>query len=354
VTILRRLLELSPLFGCFLLVACSSPSNSDGSRGGLGSNTGGSKATGGSDGAGGGSAAGGAGTSSGGSSGGDPDTVVGTFQVKMTPMTDVAAAAASVVGKVYDGPTPTTVILENPQVDGDCTLRTPRVPFCSTPCGGSSACVEDDTCKAYPTAKSVGAVTVSGVRSTAGATMFTMTPIANTYQPPASVTLAVPPFAEGDAVSFSAAGDFFPAFKLEAKAVAPLVLTSTSITLKSGSPMNLTWTKGANADAKIHVKLDISHHGGTKGEIGCDTGDTGSLTVSAALVKKLLDLGIAGYPTVIVTRHTIGSARVPAGRVDLEIASIVEQAIAIEGLTSCSDDKDCASGKTCQSDLTCK
>jgi len=184
--------------------------------------------------------------------------------------------------------------------------------------------------------------------------MFTMTPIANTYQPPSSVTLAVPPFAEGDAVTFSAAGDYFPAFTLTAKGVAPLVLTSTSITLKSGNPMNLTWTPGAAPNAKIHVKLDISHHGGTKGEIACDTDDNGSLTMTAALIKKLLDLGIAGYPTVIVTRHATGSATLPAGRVDLELASIVEQAIGIEGLTSCSENSDCASGKTCQSDLTCK
>lgn len=345
------MLAAGSALGCLFASACSSPADPDGSKGGLGSGNGGSTSN--RSGTGGTSATGGDGDGGSGS-GGDPTTVVGAFQVKLTPKTDVAAAATTVVGKVYDGATPATVILQNPQVDGACTLRTPRVPFCSTPCGGSSACVEDDTCKAYPTARSVGAVTVTGVRSTGGDSTFTMKPVANTYQPPAGVTLAVPPFDEGDVVTFSAAGDYFPSFTLTAKGVAPLVLTSTSIKLKSGDPMNLTWTPGSSHDARILVKLDISHHGGTKGQIDCETDDTGSLTLTAALVKKLLDLGVAGYPTVIVTRQVTGSAAVPAGRIDLQLISVVEQPVEVEGLTSCSDDSDCASGKTCQSDLTCK
>jgi hypothetical protein len=254
-----------------------------------------------------------------------------------------------VLGKVYDGPTPDTIIWEKPQVDGACTLTTPRVPFCSTPCGGSAACVEDDTCLAYPTARGVGNVTVSGLGAT-----FTMMPIANTYQPPAGVTLAYPPFSEGDAVSFSAAGDYFPVFSLTSQGIAPLALTSTSLLLKSGTPLALAWTPGAAGNATIHVKLDISHHGGTKGQIECDGADNGSLTVSAALITKLVGLGVAGYPSVIVTRHAVGSTVISAGSVDLEIASVVEQSVSVDGLTSCTDDAGCPTGETCQTDLSCK
>jgi hypothetical protein len=301
------------------------------------------------------SAAGSAGaTGSAGAGQGDSSQLVGSFQVKVTPATSVLQASTAIVGKVYDGPTPSTVVWENPQVDGACTLTTPRVPFCTTPCGSISACVEDNTCQAYPTARGVGSVTVTGVETTDGDLPFTMTAIANTYQPAGSVSLAYPPFAEGDAVTFSAAGDYFPAFTLTSTGVAPLAVTSTSLALNTGKALDLAWTPGAAGNAKIHVKLDISHHGGSKGQIECDSDDTGSLTVPAPLITKLLGLGVAGFPTVIITRQAVGSSVISAGRVELDVSSVVEQAVTVEGLTSCDADEDCPSGQTCQTDQSCK
>jgi hypothetical protein len=285
---------------------------------------------------------------------GDPKTLVGTFHVKVVPPTAQAAGSTSVVGKVYDGPTPSTLVWENPQVDGSCTLTTPRVPYCTTPCGGSSACVEDDTCQSYPTAHDVGKVAVTGLKLASGDSSFTMTAIASAYQPPAGVALVYPPFGEGDAVNFVASGGYFDGFTLASQGIAPLALLTKSVTLKSGEPLELTWTPGAAGQATVHVKLDISHHGGSKGQILCDTDDGGSLTVSAALVKRLIDLGVAGYPSVIVTRHAVGSAVIAPGRVDLDIESVVEEQIGVEGLKSCTGDSDCSSGQHCQSDLTCK
>ena len=300
-------------------------------------------------------ASGAAATPSGGSGGtvsGDPNRLVGSFQLKLTPASDLGEATSSIVGRVSDGPTPVTTIREKPQTDGDCTLTTPRVPFCSTPCGGSAACVEDDTCLAYPATHSAGEVTVTGVQATDGGSPLVLTLINNNYQ--AGVPLAYPPFAEGDAVVFTAAGDYFPAFNLSAKGIAPLALTAKEFPLKSGQGLAVTWTKGAESSAKIHVKLDISNHGGSKGQIACDTADSGALTISAALITKLLNLGVAGFPTVQVTRHTVGSTVIPAGRVELEISSSVEHAVTIDGLVSCTKKDDCPDDQECQDDLTCK
>lgn len=291
---------------------------------------------------------------SGGGSAGDPDKLVGSFQVKLTPASDLGAASTTVVGRIYDGVTPITTIWEEPQVDGDCTLTTPRVPFCSTPCGGSAACVEDDTCLAYPTAHGAGTVTMTGLKASDGSSPLALTLVSNTYQAPPSVPLSYPPFAESDTISLAAAGDYFPVFNLSAKGITPLALASGELALKSGQALTLNWTKGNESSAKIHVKLDISHHGGSKGQIECDTSDSGSLSIGAGLVTKLLNLGVAGFPTVIVTRHTIGSTVIPAGRVELEISSSVEQGVTIDGLTSCTDKADCPSGQDCQTDLTCK
>lgn len=286
-----------------------------------------------------------------GATSGDPSKLVGSFQLKLNPASDLGDASTSIVGRIYDGPTPITTIWEKPQNDGDCTLTTPRVPFCNTPCGGTAACVEDDTCLTYPAAHSAGAVTVTGVKVTDGSALV-LTPLNTNYL--TAAPLAYPPFAESDAVTFAAAGDYFSAFNLSGKGIAPLALTSSDLALKSGQALPLAWTKGAEGSAKIHVKLDISHHGGSKGQIECDTADSGALTISAALITKLLNLGIAGYPTVIVTRHTIGSTVIASGRVELEISSTVEQAVSIDGLNSCKDKTDCPDGQDCQNDLTCK
>jgi hypothetical protein len=103
----------------------------------------------------------------------------------------------------------------------------------------------------------------------------------------------------------------------------------------------------------VHVKLDISHHGGSKGEIACDVDDKGALTIASELISALLDLGVAGFPTVRVTRHLEGEAKIPAGRVQLIVSSLAEEAVVVPGLVSCAGADDCPEGKTCLGDLTC-
>jgi hypothetical protein len=338
-TLLRALARNAPIGAafaiCFAFVACGGSSDAPAGSGGTSASAG----------------AGNPGTS-GAAGAGDSTRLIGSFQIKLTPASDLGDATTNIVGKVYDGQTPATTIWEKPQVDGACTLTTPRIPFCNSACAGGSVCVEDDTCAPYPSARGVGTVTVSGVKTSDGQSSFTMTPISNGYQP--TVNLAYPPFAEGDAVTVAAAGDYFPAFSLTSKGIAPLVLTSAALALKSGQALTLGWSKGAAGISTIHLKLDISHHGGSKGQIECDADDSGSLAISGALVSKLLNLGVAGYPTVIVTRQAIGATTISVGRVELAVSSVLEQAVTIDGLTSCTKADDCPSGQTCQSDLTCK
>ena len=291
---------------------------------------------------------------------GDPNVLVGTFQVSLVPPVAASRGQAAtpgyttVVGKVYDGPAPSQLVWEQAAQAGECKLMTPRVPFCSTPCGGSAVCVEDETCQAYPTAHSVGAIQVTGMRTDAGATSFSMSPIANTYQPPGTVTLPYPAFQEGDEITLTAAGSFYPGFTLQGHGITPLQLQEDTLTLQRGQPLALSWTPPGQTDVStIHVKLDVSHHGGTKGMIECDSADTGSLQLPATLISSLLDLGVAGFPTIIVTRESVGSVTIVPGRLDLLVSSDIEHAVEIPGLTSCSANSDCPSGQTCRSDLTC-
>jgi hypothetical protein len=284
---------------------------------------------------------------------GDPSQLAGTFQVRLVPPEDDAGVGyTSVVGKVFDGPTPALLVWSQAATDGPCALWKPTVPFCSQACGGNAVCVADEKCRAYPTARSVGTVTVTGMRTTAGATTFAMDPIASSYQP--DQTLPYPAFDEGDDIVFAASGGDFAAFSLKSKGIEALELTTGTVTLAENQPLALTWTApGMTGISTIHVKLDISHHGGIKGMIECDADDTGSLQISASLVTALLHLGVAGFPSIAVTRQSIGSATIAAGRVELDVSSDVEKLVQIPGLVSCNKDTDCPDGGTCQTNLSC-
>lgn len=286
---------------------------------------------------------------------GDDATLVGTFEIELVAPTADTPGRTTVVGVVYDGPSPENIIWEQSMTAGDCELLTPRVPFCATPCGSGAACVADNTCQPYPAKESVGTVHVDGLALTGGGTGFDMTPIADTYSPPASVDIAYPGFGEGDEVTVEASGsDFACTFSASARGIAPLVVTSNQPALAQSTALDLAWTAPANTTAAIvDIHLDISHHGGTKGKITCRTADDGQLQIAAPLVDGLLALGAAGYPTIILSRDTVGSTVISAGRVDLVLRSQIELPISVPGVTSCTEDNECPQGQTCRDDLTC-
>jgi hypothetical protein len=286
---------------------------------------------------------------------------VGTFTVRLVgpvPATGSRPATsghATIGGSVFSAPQPQETIWEEDMKQGDCRVLTPRVPFCETPCV-DGVCVEDDECQAHPMQRSVGTLTFTGLKTSTGATEFQVRSINGSYSTPGDVSLPHPPFDEGDEVRLKAAGEgSVAAFEVTGKGIAPLELTTTAFPLRSGMPLAVAWKAPAMPSlGRIEVKLDISHHGGTKGKIECDTADTGSLSIAAPLATRLLNLGVAGFPTITVARVNRGSVQSSLGKVDLQVVSDLERPIDIEGLASCANSSDCTGGKTCQSDLTCK
>jgi hypothetical protein len=290
----------------------------------------------------------------------DPNTLVGTFQVRLVAAVPATATEpetpgyTAVIGKVYDGETPAQIQFNEGAVVGACKLLTPYAPYCETPCGTSAACVADNQCQRYPAAHSVGTVHMSGIHTAAGASEISMEPIANGYQP--SETLPYPAFTEGEVIALDAAGSaFVGAFSVSSRGVGPLEVLNDTVTLADNTPVTLTWTPPGQAGlATIHVKLDISHHGGVKGKIECDAEDTGSLEIAATLVNELKALGIAGFPTIAITRSARGATPTAIGRVDLAVTSDVEMAVDIPGLVSCNEDDDCPEPETCRTDMVCR
>ena len=270
--------------------------------------------------------------------------------------TDTSAespARTSFLGLVNDGEKPSPNSWVEEQSAAGCKLYTPVSPLCDPSCGSSAACVSDNMCAPYPKSQSVGTITLMGV----GDAPVDMTPVgsSNNYQPKAGTSLPYPPCAESAILSLSVEGGMFESFELQTKCIAPLEFQGP-IKLEKATPLKLSWqAPGDPTLARIQLRLNISHHGGSRGEIRCDVEDSGALELPAAMVDRLLELGVAGFPTIILSRVSSGGA-VGGGPENVEfiVQQYVERAVEIEGLVSCNEMQTCPEGQTCQADLTCK
>ena len=284
-----------------------------------------------------------------------------------------------VSGQVYDGPYPGSFVETALPAPDDatpgCAVYSVAPPNCTNigGCGALSqdsecaaaansaspcVCVDTDTCQRFPKKVSVGNVTVSGVADAAGNTTHRLKNLANSYQIADGTRLAYPGFAEGDRLQVSATGAECPAFELTAQGVAPLSFSSEAYALvrdpSSDDPtryaaFQIEWEPPHTAlDSRVSFEMDISHHGGTVGFLGCDVGDNGSLTISAGLISQLIALGgIGGYPELTAERTLTSSQQLGESEVELEVTSAKEFVMKIEGYTSCLSDADCSDGEVC-------
>jgi len=270
-----------------------------------------------------------------------------------TATSSATPARTSFLGLVSDGAKPSPNSWVEEQSAGGCKLYTPVSPLCEPSCGSLAACVSDNMCVPYPKSQSVGTITLKGV----GAAPVEMTPVgsSNNYQPKAGTALPYPPCAESDTLTLSVEGGMFEGFELQTKCIAPLEFQGP-IKLEKATPLKLSWqAPGDPTLARIEMRLNISHHGGSRGEIRCDVEDSGTLELPATMVDRLVELGVAGFPTIVLTRVSSGGA-VSSGpeNVAFLVQQYVERAVEIEGLVSCNDMQLCPEGQTCQADLTCK
>lgn len=266
----------------------------------------------------------------------------------------------SVTAQVFDAPKPQLVEMVTKATAGDCKLLTPKIPFCSMDCCGGASCVATDTCQGNPEAQNMGEITVTGVKTASSGTVFTLKNVNNNYQ--ALVALDYPPFDEDAPVRVDADGGVYGSFAIESRGIAPINLTSTSLVLSGSSDLAVTWTPaGSGTTSRILIELEISHHGGRKGSILCDTADDGALNIDKSLVASLVSLGVAGWPTIKVKRNSAGTVTIAPGKVNLSVFSQIETNVQVPGYVSCFQDcpdgGGCSSycdGGLCKEDLTCE
>lgn len=310
-----------------ILAACGSGSSSDGSGGNSGS---------------GGAGSGGAG----GTTGPVGATPNGLFEIHYITGATSAASYAEIGGVMYDGATADQVIWDKKQTDGNCSLYQPRTPFCDA-CATGQVCVDTNVCRTPPSKHDVGAVTMTGLTGFNPLNLVAVTGIETSYS--CTESPPIPPCTVGTTVGLSATGKGdYPAFSIQTQCIAPLVVTNSTITLQSGTAFTLNWTPSTVSGARINLEFDLSHHGGSKGKIICETSDTGSLQVSSSLIDKLLALGVTGYPKADVTRVITGTTAVGSGQAQFKIYSDLDFVVQIPDLVSCVDDTDCTAPETCQ------
>ena len=245
------------------------------------------------------------------------------------------------IGRFFDDAQPKILALESRNEQNGCTLFVPRSPFCSEPCT-PAVCSANDVCTKYPEARAVGTLTLKGIGSP-----LELTPSSSmiVYQSP---SLPFPPCEPGAPVTASATN-----VSLSAECIAPLELEGPDpISIVENAPLRLSWVPAADAArSRIQVKLDVSHHGGSKGEIDCDVPDTGELEIPASLVTALLGLGLAGFPTININRVSVGLDAANSN-LSLVLASDVTRAVDT-GVVSCLDNQACSGTQTCQKSGIC-
>jgi hypothetical protein len=292
----------------------------------------------------------------------DPSApLVGKFTVSMPPADPATGVTESAAfqGVVRDGPAVEMTSWAVLESDDFCTLYEPSIPFCDPACASGAACVTGNVCQTYPTAHSLGPATITGLELADGTREFSITPLRPNfnYLPGASITLLNPPLAEGAAMQLTTAGGDYEPITLVALGIAPLDFHGEGgpLLFAPDAALLLEWTTPQRPDqSEIWVEVDISHHGGIKGKINCTAPDTGSLEIQQSMVSGLIDLGVAGYPTITLMRRSVGFANVEPGRVALEIISDLTLPLDIPGLVSCAGPEDCDAGQTCGTDRTCQ
>lgn len=171
---------------------------------------------------------------------------------------------------------------------GDCALVLPvDPPFCDPPCELGSVCVADDTCGAPNPPLGAGDIVLTGLK--VACTLHPETQYhyySALFDPePADGDL----FVEGARLVATAPGDSVPPFTVETRGVARLEHgLACPPALPEGAGLDVTWTPGAQAGARISFVLQSGNHGAQFARIVCDTADTGSLHVDAALVDAWL------------------------------------------------------------------
>ena len=276
----------------------------------------------------------------------EPQPTSGTFAV------DLVAAAqddddpfTEIIATVWDTPQP--VDSRNWPVvaaDGPCRLR--RQPTCTSSCG-QGVCFPNDRCGPFPRLVDVGTMTVTGLE----------TPIELAWREsigyPAPTLSAWPPFSPGQPVGLAATGGPVSPFTLAGEGIEPLRFDGDGAVVARGRSFRFTWTPPAEPTRAMVKAVLILTPSMPVSIVDCDLPDDGVGEMPAALVDRLLDDGINGYPHLYLSRQTVDSRDTERGCIEFWVRSRLRSNPPVEGVTSCSETGECLPPATCLPNFTC-
>lgn len=299
---------------------------------------------------------------------GRPLSAVGTFSIELieavpaTDQTNATPAVTSFAGLVYESERLSNMQWTLVDEADDCELLEPLTPFCDPSCTSRQVCAPEGECVAVPATIDFGPAAVQGLSNEDGSdAAVTLTPRATSsiYFASGAGELAYPPFEAGSPVtlSFTPGGGLAP-FELHAEGIAPLeLLTHAPLSLDPEGPTLVRWTPASAGASRIVVRVDISHHGGQKGELVCDTADDGELELPPGLVQGLIDLGVAGFPSLAIAREARSEPPPFAPGLRLKVFSSLTLALEIPGVLSCTmpgEQAECPDGQSCLTTRICQ
>ena len=265
---------------------------------------------------------------------------VGEFTIQL------AERYTSVDGQVYDGVVPKDVptLLA---AEGECRLLSSPAPQCNPACLPSSeVCGADNSCRPRPVARDLGTVTVRGLLAPV---QMRANDVTKGYSNPAAPRLPHPGFEPGADLRLSSSGGEYAPIQLRGWGVTLLEGVNNPVQVRAGQPVVVTWQAPETAGpARVHLNLNINHHGSNSEWIECDARDEGRAEIPAGLVDELLARGQTGFPTLTATRRTVSSIVIEPGCVELLVSSEVTSDVSLDNFTSCSNAADCAPGQSCR------
>jgi len=235
-----------------------------------------------------------------------PQTFVGRFEVFNDPM------GSWVTGVVHDVVSAYDLILQSKETEGPCTLWMGLNPnFCDPQCISGEECHEDGICHPAPQRQSIGVVTLDGLKEP--------------LEIEANVSLEYKfwnftgaPYEVGSDITLTASGDVIEGFSATGIGVPPLVINDLEWVVSPGQALTLEW-EPIEGPWEIWFQLSVDQHGLTPVTLKCTLEDTGSHTVSAAMMDLLITYGASGAAKGRIHRRTIDSAQVAEGCVELEV-----------------------------------
>ncbi len=245
-----------------------------------------------------------------------PTTEHGTFDLVFVE------GLSSIDGKVRDGFSGSAA--EEVASSGECRLERKIVASCDPPCASGTLCDQAGSCVPFPANQDVGTVTVHGA-----AAPIVLPPVSEAYLY-FDTALTTPPFTPGAQLALEATGGTHAPFVLYGTGIEMLTAPDQTWRVSRGSPIDITWVAGTVPDATVSISINVDQHGATPANLHCEVPDTGALTIPAAMVDGLLDLGISGRPHGAVERHTLDSVETDLGCVLFKVRSYLDIPVSTE------------------------